>query len=68
MESNVKETLYKLLIEQFKVECDDRADLIDPDCELCWKSLTVGWAIAKGLEPDDAHDFTLHIRYHTDLG
>lgn len=53
---------------QFKTEISDRAVLIDPDQEEDWKSLTLGWAIAKGLTPKQAQDFALHIRYETELG
>lgn len=56
------------LIELFKTECHDRADEIDPANEMDWYCLTLGWAIAKGLSPSDAHGFALHIRYKTELG
>ena len=56
------------LVEAFKTECDDRGAQIDPDNELDWFSLTVGWAIAKGLTPDEANELAIHIRYDTDLG
>jgi hypothetical protein len=56
------------LIELFKAECHDRATEIDPDSEEVWSSLTLGWAIAKGLSPEEARDFAIHIRYHTELG
>ena len=41
---------------------------VDPGNEQDWFSLTLGWAIAKGLEPEEAHKFAIHIRYHTALG
>ncbi len=56
------------LIELFKTECHDRASQVDPDNSHDWHSLTLGWAIAKGLSPDDAHDFARYIRYDTELG
>lgn len=56
------------LEEQFKKEVNDRAEEVDPGQEEDWKSLTLGWAIAKGLSPQDAITFALHIRYHTELG
>jgi hypothetical protein len=56
------------LIELFKTECSDRALAIDPDSEQDWFSLTLGWAVAKGLDPEAAYDFAVHIRYKTDLG
>jgi len=56
------------LIELFKTECHDRAGGIDPDNIQDWFSITLGWAIAKGLSPDDAYDFASYIRYSTELG
>ena len=46
----------------------DRAIEIDPTNEQDWYSLTLGWAIGKGLTPDEAHDFARYIRYKTDWG
>jgi hypothetical protein len=66
--SLAKAAMNEELIELFKTECHDRASQIDPDNSQDWKSLTLGWAIAKGLSPDDAWDFALHIRYKTELG
>lgn len=56
------------LIESFKKEVDDKARDIDQNNEYDWFSLTLGWALGKGLNPDLAFDFALHIRYHTELG
>lgn len=58
-------------VDLFEREVHDRAGEIDSPNELDWYSLTLGWAIAKGMgleEPSEAHQFALHIRYHTDLG
>lgn len=55
------------LLAVFKAEITDRATEIDPNQEQDWFSLTLGWAIAKGLSPDTAHSFATHVRYHTDL-
>ena len=52
----------------FKKEVDNRSGEIDPDNEYCWLSLTIGWAVAKGLSPEDAQRFGSYIRYQTDLG
>lgn len=52
----------------FKIEVSDRSDRIDPDNREDWRSLAVGWAIGKGLKPEDAVDFAIYIRYHTNLG
>ena len=57
-----------VLEQMFKTEVDDRAEAIDESQSLDWYSLTLGWAIGKGLEPDEAHDFACYIRYETDLG
>ena len=56
------------LIELFKTECHDRSSEIDTDNSQDWFSITLGWAIAKGLSPDDAYQFASYIRYKTDLG
>lgn len=52
----------------FKAECSDRSKEIDGQGELHWHALTVGWAIAKGMNPDEAWEFATHIRYETELG
>jgi hypothetical protein len=54
-------------IALFKKEMHDRAAEIDPDNERDWLDLTIGWAISKGMEPEEAHFFAIHIRYDTDL-
>jgi hypothetical protein len=54
-------------IPLFKKEVTKRARAIDPSDEHQWHSLTVGWAIAKGMTPADAYYFATFIRYHTDL-
>lgn len=56
------------LIEQFKTEVSDRASEIDDSDSEDWFSLTIGWAIGKGLSPEESHMFAIYIRYHTDLG
>lgn len=56
------------LVSQFKTEVDDLGKEIDPSNEQDWFSLTLGWAIGKGLNIEDAHDFAIFIRYETDLG
>jgi hypothetical protein len=50
-----------------KTELHDRGDEIDPESEYHWGTLTLGWLIANKFTPDEAHDFSRHIRYHTDL-
>ncbi len=56
------------LAQAFKVEVHDRAAEVDPDSDYPWLHLTVGWAIGKGLSPEDANEFASYIRYETDLG
>lgn len=56
------------LVKSFKVEVSDKANAIDPSQEEDWKSLTLGWALGKGLDPQTAMEFAIHIRYQTDLG
>jgi hypothetical protein len=59
---------FELLERKFKLEVHDRSNAIDHSNEQDWFSLTLGWAIGKGLSPDEANDFAFHIRYHTKLG
>jgi len=59
--------LRKELEITFKNEVTDNASKIDPSQEQDWYSLILGWALAKGLSPKDAHDFALYIRYETEL-
>ena len=52
----------------FKKEITDNLDKIDPEQTHDWYSLTLGWALAKGLSPEKALDFATYIRYNTNLG
>lgn len=58
------------LTEQFKAEVHDQitVDVEDAFMDEDFKSLTVGWALAKGLSCEDALEFGSYIRYETDLG
>lgn len=56
------------LYDLFESECAKRSDDLDGDDGLCWHSMAVGWAIAKGLDPEEAWDFSGYIRYWTNLG
>jgi len=56
------------LTRMFKKEASDKSNRIDANNELDWYSLTLGWAIGKGLSPTRAINFALYIRYNTDLG
>lgn len=55
------------LIAIFTHEVSENGKKIDPDNEHDWRSLTLGWALAKGLEPNDANDFAIYVRYNTEL-
>lgn len=59
---------YPIAEEIFKKEVHDRAAEVDPTNEYDWLCLTIGWALGKGAEPEDAALFAVHIRYQTDLG
>jgi len=59
---------FEILEEQFENEVDNLAEQVDPNDEQDWGSLTLGWALGKGLSPEDANDFADHIRWDTDLG
>lgn len=58
----------KSLDSAFKTEVHDKAAYIDPNNDLDWYSLTVGFALAKGATPEEAIEIAVHIRYETDLG
>ncbi len=55
--------------EDFDDEVDDPSDygVLDPDDEYDWYAITLGWAIAKGLNAQEAHWFAIIVRYGTDL-
>ena len=46
----------------------DNPTAFEVGSDVDWHSLTFGWAIAKGLSPEDAYEFADYIRYDTDLG
>jgi hypothetical protein len=56
------------LVLLYKSEINDKAIEIDPNNEYDWFSLTMGWALAKGLSPIKALKFSSYIRYETELG
>jgi len=51
------------LAEQFKVTVCFKSDVVDPQGEQDWYSLSLGWALAQGLDPDEAHEFAQYVRY-----
>ncbi len=55
------------MLDQFKAEVSDRSEEIDPNEEHDWLSLTLGWAIAKGMSPEKANQFAINVRYGTNL-
>lgn len=63
-EQNAKTaTEFKDHILLFKKEVCDRSEEIDEDQEQDWFSLSLGWAIAKGIPPEEAHHFAVCVRY-----
>lgn len=60
----VKTVFYQ---SRFSQEVLLRKKLIDPYNSEDWYSLALGWAIAKGISPEEAHEFAKLIRYYTDL-
>lgn len=54
-------------LAQFHKEVQKRAKDIDPSSEQDWYSLTLGWAIAKGMTPGLANAFACFVRYQTSL-
>jgi len=56
------------LTELFKLGVSDKSKEIDPSNEEDWYSLTIGWAIGRGLDINEAKEFAVYIRYKTNLG
>lgn len=59
-----KTTLFKL---KFKHEVIQRKNRVDPNNSEDWYSLALGWAIAKSMPPEEAHNFAKLIRYYSEL-
>lgn len=58
----------KIFIQaKFSTEVLHRKNIIDPYNSEDWYSLALGWAIAKGATPEEAHKFAKFIRYYTDI-
>ena len=66
--ANCKCNVHEILEHAFESEMHLQGKEIDPDDELDWYSLTLGWAIGRGMKIEDAKNFASHIRYHTELG
>jgi hypothetical protein len=54
-------------LELFRREVTENADKIDPYDDNDWHSLVLGWAIAKGMSPEEARKFANYVSYETDL-
>lgn len=57
----------QIYTEEFEREVHVKARQVDPSNEQDWYSITLGWAIAKGMSPRVAHTFATYIRYETEL-
>lgn len=49
------------LCEEFAAEVYAKGEEVDPSGEHDWLSLTVGWALAKGVDVDKAQEFATYI-------
>lgn len=54
------------LLKQFHDEISLKASEVDEASNQDWFSLSLGWAIAKGLSPEKAHEFSIFLRYDLD--
>jgi hypothetical protein len=54
--------------KKFHEEIDSKSEEIDPSEKEDWYSLTIGWAIGHGFDPEDSIAIATHIRYHTKMG
>ena len=59
-------TIYQVEVWKSK-EYTDEIDSGGPSGTEDWYSLCLGWALAKGLTPTEAHEFASHIRYNTNM-
>lgn len=49
--------------ELFATEITDRETEIDESEEQDWYSLSLGWALGKGLSVDESHALSIYLRY-----
>ena len=63
-----KDEKWKKYTDLFEKEVHNRAVEVDPYNDQDWYSITLGWAIGKGIEPEEANEFATYIRYSTNLG
>jgi hypothetical protein len=47
----------KAVVEAWATEICHKADILDPDNQLDWESMWIGFAIGKGLSINDAANF-----------
>lgn len=47
------------VLRTYGAEILDQADEVDPSNEEDWRSMAIGWAIAKGMSPTDAREFAM---------
>jgi hypothetical protein len=52
------------LFELFKSKVCMKEDKIDPNSELDWYSLSLGFFLALDITPDDAHELSIEARYN----
>lgn len=55
-----------ILIRDWAENVYAHASIIDPESEEHWGSMVLGWALAKGLTPEQARNFANHVRYRTE--
>jgi hypothetical protein len=68
MEDGFDEIPEPPLLVDFRSEIYGRLCEIDPEGREDVFTLALGWAVAKGMEPRDARDFAIYVRYQSDMG
>jgi len=61
-ESLVKQ--YKDIILEFKKDICDKSKDIDPNEELQWRDMSIGYFLAKGVDVNIAHELATIVRYY----
>jgi hypothetical protein len=56
------------LFDEFKQTFNDNETAVDMLQEEDWKSLSIGFFVAKGVDLEAAYSFAVFMRYHTNLG
>lgn len=52
--------------EQFDALTNNLGSTVDPHDEFCWKSLLVGWLLAKGVDPVKVRKMAIAIYHNFD--